>query len=346
MITVVLFLFTCIVDMTLANSYFYYKKDGEESPCKGLWQCDTNLDNTVNFNCTEESDECSCSDSNTFVACVNAFCSNHLYPFKPSPCTKDSYIFAQEQTDLTDEQQNPNSLNPSEGNTVSLNCTFHIKDNYKNHQYVVYWIKTENVVSTCVYSYDFNPHDGLHYNHHCNIDAELSKRISNISSEPSAQHNFHHLTINESQLSDSGRYRCVLNVLKKNNDWKVISDITVTVDKRTTTSKPDPVSTSAVPFYVTAALLVLLLLVIISVMILKKKRIKSRDTKNILEQSSRNKNQEETDCSPYAVGWGQETPQSLVQQPNAVIRTNGHNTNMTEPYSVLKFNSIYQSSDH
>ena len=94
----------------------------------------------------------------------------------------------------------------------------------------MFWIKTNTEMnSSCLHSYSLDYDLTSLYDFHCLIDDNLGQRLSNITSIPSESQYFSHLTIRNVTPADSGQYECVLQVSKK---WKVITNITVTVDMK------------------------------------------------------------------------------------------------------------------
>ncbi|KAI5626327.1 hypothetical protein C0J50_14317, partial [Silurus asotus] len=130
---------------------------------------------------------------------------------------------------VTTKSQERSSVELTEGGDVLLNCTFHFTAGYDQH-ITVYWIKTIERSSSCVYSYDLGTY-GLTYNHHCNLQDDLLHRLSNESDSKTS----HNIRIRNVTESDAGQYLCVLHVHthynKTRGNWKIIKNITVSVDK-------------------------------------------------------------------------------------------------------------------
>ncbi|KAK1802279.1 hypothetical protein P4O66_021947, partial [Electrophorus voltai] len=124
-----------------------------------------------------------------------------------------------------------NLVKVKEGESVPLHCSFTFTQNYEHKNFVVYWIKTSGKNSTCVYSYDFE-WNSIKRGHHCDVHGHLLDRLSNQTIEPYT----HNITIRAAMESDSGQYLCAIHVNTNNNggNWKVISNITVSLHKAKT----------------------------------------------------------------------------------------------------------------
>ncbi|KAI5619785.1 nucleoside diphosphate-linked moiety X motif 19 [Silurus asotus] len=91
-----------------------------------------------------------------FFECVSVLDSGFLFPFKPSPSTVTSYVVAHANEEMTTESEERSSVKLTEGEDVLLNCSFNFTAGYDHHEFTVYWIKTIERSSSCVYSYDLD----------------------------------------------------------------------------------------------------------------------------------------------------------------------------------------------
>ncbi|XP_017567150.1 paired immunoglobulin-like type 2 receptor alpha [Pygocentrus nattereri] len=332
-----------------------------------LTEDDKKLDFCTN-NHSESKPGCTLAVKSGFVACVKSLDPGFLYPFKPSPNIVRSYIVAVPNPHITSTPEETSSLTVPEGGSVSLNCSFTFTQEYNGVSFVVYWIKTVGESSTCVYSYDYNPYELLGLGHHCTIQEDLLNRLSN----QTEGQNSHNIRISEVMESDSGQYLCAVQVHPSNKNtaegnWKVIKSITVSVHKgkrpqptrttvtQTTTEKTTKKTTEETtkkatengsdddhlkPLYV-ALPIILCLLLIVLVVFIRKKCITSqgRQTGQQREEAP------DMDCSPYAVGNGEEGSSfgSKTADPGRE-----ESTPPTDPHSVVRMNSLYESlaSDH
>ncbi|KAG9261280.1 hypothetical protein AMEX_G26281 [Astyanax mexicanus] len=256
--------------------FIYKTKDKEEKlRCEtNKWQISTKSDNRIDLCCsvqcktgkTVELDDDDDDDDDDikkicskdkvsrslevkksgFYSCVKSLDPGRfLFPFKSSPNNViQSYIIAVQNSDLTLEPERRSSVNVSEGGSVILNCSFRFKPGYNKKPFTVYWIKTVNQSSTCIYSYD---RDGL--NHHCDEQKKLGKRLLNLNT---GQLN-HDIKISEVKSSDSGQYRCALQMdtsVKKGKSkvkWKVIENVTLRVYNPTPPHSTDQPETPTIP---------------------------------------------------------------------------------------------------
>ncbi|XP_046898775.1 uncharacterized protein LOC124482295 isoform X5 [Hypomesus transpacificus] len=204
------------------------------------WQMDLDQDNTIDCysNATKNILECENGPSKLkkvtsgFFACVYLSAEEQtppwLFPFKPKHQV-DFYIVALIEPNLTSAGTITNSVFKITGETVHLPCNFTIPT---KESYNVFWIKTNTEMnSSCLHSYSLDYDLTSLYDFHCLIDDNLRQRLSNITSIPSESQYFSNLTIRNVTPADSGQYECVLKVRKK---WKVITNITVTVDMKDT----------------------------------------------------------------------------------------------------------------
>ncbi|XP_060767450.1 uncharacterized protein LOC132874955 [Neoarius graeffei] len=130
---------------------------------------------------------------------------------------------------VTNKSEEKSSVEITEGEDGLLNCSFILTEGYNNREFIVYWIKTNEKNSNCVYSYNFE-RDGITFNHHCNVQEELLSRLSNHTEGS----NTHNIRISNVTESDAGQYLCALQVHihnNKNGNWKIIKNIRVSVHK-------------------------------------------------------------------------------------------------------------------
>ncbi|KAI5088601.1 hypothetical protein C0J45_21173 [Silurus meridionalis] len=133
------------------------------------------------------------------------------------------------QPEVTTKSEERSSVELTEGGDVLLNCTFNFTAGYDHQGFTVYWIKTIERSSSCVYSYDLDM-IAVEYNHHCNVQEDLLHRLSNQTDSKTS----HNIRIRNVTESDAGQYLCVLHVhthYTAKGNWKIINNITVSVDK-------------------------------------------------------------------------------------------------------------------
>ncbi|KAL7833445.1 hypothetical protein AOLI_G00284050 [Acnodon oligacanthus] len=300
-------------------------------------QCDhiridlTEDDEKLDF-CTNKTSQskpdCTLAVKSGFVACVKSLDPGFLRPFKPSPNVVRSFIVAVPNPNITSTPEETSALTVTEGESMSLNCSFTFTQEYNGVSFVVYWIKTVGKSSTCVYSYDYSIYE-LVLGHQCNIQEDLLNRLSHQTKEP----NSHNISISEVMESDSGQYLCAVQVQPNNKNtarkgnWKVIQRVTVSVHKgkrpqptRTTetqttteeTTKKTTEETSGVhplmPLFTSwPVCLCLLLSVWITFALIRKKASTAQGSQAVPLQSLQSgEAAPDTDGSPYAVGRGEE----------------------------------------
>ncbi|KAI5607215.1 hypothetical protein C0J50_9959, partial [Silurus asotus] len=131
---------------------------------------------------------------------------------------------------VTTKSEERSSVELTEGEDVLLNCSFNFTAGYDHQEFTVYWIKTIERSSSCVYSYDFEI-IAVKYYQHCNVQEDLFNRLSDQTYSKTR----HNIRIRNVTESDAGQYLCVLHVHTHNNktrgNWKIINNITVSVDK-------------------------------------------------------------------------------------------------------------------
>ncbi|KAJ8391590.1 hypothetical protein AAFF_G00087310, partial [Aldrovandia affinis] len=164
-------------------------------------------------------------------ACVQTQLKN-IYPFKSSD-QNDYFILAFATPEVVTTLAENRELKIPEGQPIILTCSFNFSEDFNEKPYVLYWMKTSGESSTCVHSYEADSY-GAHYDTHCSFAKGHLSRVSNITSvNPNSNPHLHNLTINNSTQLDSGQYVCALNVFKGSEGyWVVITNITVTVDKK------------------------------------------------------------------------------------------------------------------
>ncbi|XP_062327316.1 uncharacterized protein LOC134028030 [Osmerus eperlanus] len=337
------------------------------------WQMDLDQDNTIDCysNATEKILECENGSfkhkkvTSGFFACVDlsaeAQTAQWLFPFKPKDQV-DFYIVALIEPNLTSAGTITNSVSKITGETVHLPCnvTSPVKQSYN-----VFWIKTSRERnSSCLHSYSFDTDRGELYDFHCLIDENLRQRLSNTSSVPLQSQNVHHLTIGNVTLADSGQYECVLQVVKK---WKVITNITVTVDVKDIiqTSGETPLADSTpilntsdenrlidgnhlTVLYVMSALVLFCLFITAIVILVRKTEWLSKGSQSI--EIKRDQNGEDSlnsECSPYEVGWRDEEIYSLANLPEArdtFVSAQSEDKEAVELNPIMVNNNLYEAS--
>ncbi|XP_060715723.1 uncharacterized protein LOC132839011 isoform X1 [Tachysurus vachellii] len=200
------------------------------------------LNDTQKFCTNEDSDKveekCPLIATSGYFRCVTALDSVFLYPFAPSPNTVTSYIVAPANEFITNKSVERSSVMLTKGEDVLLNCSFDRTEGYDNIDFSVYWIKTIEKNSICVYSYEFEMYHGIKYNFKCNVQEDLIQRFSNQSDG----RNIHNIRISNVTESDAGHYLCALRVNTYNNAkvyWKIINNVTVSVHKGSEDNKSE-----------------------------------------------------------------------------------------------------------
>ncbi|XP_046695967.1 uncharacterized protein LOC124379603 isoform X2 [Silurus meridionalis] len=238
------------------TEFIYTVKEVQLICSTNKWEISTESDNKIDVSCTVEcvhheshvinlnniQKSCTKTDSDKvgencpliarsgFFRCVSALDSGFLFPFKPSPNTVTSYVVAHANEEMTTKSEERSSVELTEGGDVLLNCSFHFTAGYDHQGFTVYWIKTIERSSSCVYSYDLDM-IAVKYNHHCNMQEDLLHRLSDQTDSKTS----HNIRIRNVTESDAGQYLCVLHVHRHYNktkgNWKIINNITVNVDK-------------------------------------------------------------------------------------------------------------------
>lgn len=357
-VLLVIFLSKCLGH----TEFIYTAKDEVKLFCDtNKWETNTESDNNIDVNCTVEcvhgealklnntqnscknndsvkvGEKCSLIASSGFYRCVTALDSGFLFPFKPSPNTVTSYIVATANEEMTNKSEERSSVELTEGEDVLLNCSDIFTEEYDNKNFVVYWIKTIGKNSTCVYSYDFDLYTRIRYNPHCNVQEELLYRLSN-QTEGKITHN---IRISNVTDSDAGQYLCALQVHtqdKKKGKWKIINNITVSVQK----DKGPETAVNSTALIVCVTIPILLALAIATVWFIWKK-IKTSPGSQAIELQ-RNQNADDTEekadmeC-PYAVGCGEE--EIKFRSQGDTLKQEGHEESRAL-YSVMKLNDLYE----
>ncbi|KAJ8391592.1 hypothetical protein AAFF_G00087330, partial [Aldrovandia affinis] len=301
-------------------------------------------------------------------ACVQTQLKN-IYPFKSSD-QNDYFILAFATPKVVTTLAENRELKIPEGQPIILTCSFNFSKDFNGKPYVLYWMKTSGESSTCVYSYEADSY-GPRYDTHCSFAKGHLSRVSTITSgNPFSNPHLHNLTINTSTQLDSGQYVCALNVIKRSEGyWVVITNITVTVDKkepldrtttitdftvtvdkkeqsyRTTTitdltvtvDKKEPLErkgTSTIGVFAIA-------------FYMKKKNITAKGSEFVRKQRHQSgKETADPDCSPYAVSGRELEPYSVVRlsASPADCAEGGQAKVSAEPYSVVRLNSQYEAS--
>ncbi|XP_072527673.1 uncharacterized protein [Salminus brasiliensis] len=345
------------------------------------WQISRNSDNRIDLNCSVQcghdgsaevdddvgiSSFCKTKDSQLspgcsleveesgFYACVESLDAPHFfYPFKSSPNVLQSYIVAVQNRAWTLEPERRSSLNVSEGHSMTLNCSFNFSEKYKQNPFIIYWIKTVGNSSSCIYSFDLDDGYEQKFDHHCEEQERLRGRISNQTKDLST----HNITISGVMGSDSGQYRCALQMDtsvkegKSEVKWTVIENVTVSVhnpspphttDHPVTQKQPEePGKYGGLPIGLSVAIPTLLCLLLVVVVLIRKRCFKSAGSQ------AAQRNQEEAldmDCSPYAVGRGDQEYGSKGDSSKTADPSHEEPSAPPELYSIVRLNSLYDSS--
>ncbi|XP_046898771.1 uncharacterized protein LOC124482295 isoform X2 [Hypomesus transpacificus] len=328
------------------------------------WQMDLDQDNTIDCysNATKNILECENGPSKLkkvtsgFFACVYLSAEEQtppwLFPFKPKHQV-DFYIVALIEPNLTSAGTITNSVFKIPGETVHLPCNLTMPT---KQSYNLFWIKTNTEMnSSCLHSYSLDYDLSSRYDFHCLIDDNLGQRLSNITSIPSESQYFSHLTIRNVTPADSGQYECVLQVSKK---WKVITNITVTVDMKDIiiqTSDRTPIVPKSdenrlIVLYVMSALVLVCLLITTCVILVRKTEWLSKGSQSM--GIKRNQNGEDTlnsECSPYEVGWRDEEIYSLANLPEGrdnLVSAQSEDKEAVELNPTMVNNTLYEASAH
>ncbi|KAB5526006.1 hypothetical protein PHYPO_G00146720 [Pangasianodon hypophthalmus] len=362
-ILLLIFLSKCLGHTEL----IYTAKEEVKLFCRtNTWQISTESDNNIDVNCTVEcvhgeplklnnnlkscsnkhsdkvGEKCPLIASSGFFRCVTALDSGFLFPFKPSPNTVTSYIVATANEEMTTKSEERSSVELTEGEEILLNCSVIFTEEYNSRDFVVYWIKTIEKNSNCVYSYDFDTDTAIKYNHHCNVQEELLSRISN--QNEGQNRNIHNIRISNVTESDAGQYLCALQMHTNNKTkgmWKIINNITVSVPKDKA-SEIAANSADSTALYATIPILLALALVTVGFIW---KKIKTSPGSQAVELQSRNQNGDDTEdtadmeCSPYAVGSGEEEIKFRSKQDTLKQEAQEKSTDI---YSVVKENDLYE----
>ncbi|XP_041931168.1 uncharacterized protein LOC121694860 isoform X2 [Alosa sapidissima] len=383
-------LVVCLMIQCHGSSHFHYLQKGEEvtlscGTCQ--WEADVDSDNTVDCilsktrnysNKSEgptgkpklcdnkeikrsEPNVCDISIKRGFFACVNDFKSDScfIYPFKPCAHQVESFIVAQEEPDMVSAPVMESSVNVSAGGSVNLTCIFTTKGNYSNKAFVVYWIKTGAESSTCVYSFHFDSDYNAGFDGHCSIDKDLLLRRSNATKPSLTDTNTHNLMISNATHSDSGQYVCALRVNKNQQHWTIITNTTVTVGDPV---KPDvyieanPTTTGITtvefnPIYMTGVVVPIILIAVV-IILLRRRSAGTKAPQTVIFQSYQHGEAEDDndDCSPYAVSQREQEPMySLIQlteqKTDCSTSGNGELASKASGHkAIMKNNSIYETA--
>ncbi|TSK20051.1 hypothetical protein Baya_1599 [Bagarius yarrelli] len=258
------------------------------------WDRQTGFTCSVN-SCTKKvsdkvGEKCFLVAASGFYRCVTALDSGFLHPFKPSPNTVTSYIIITASQDMTNESEKSSLVQLTEGEFVLLNCSF--APEIDSTDFTVYWIKTTETSSDCLYSYEFSYHHIIQFNQQRNVQEELLYRISN----QTEGRNTHNIRISNLTGSDTGQYLCALHGNSKQETkgtWRIINHVTVDVYskeheilKNRTDDKESEragINTDFIPLYATIP--ILLALTIAAVVFIWKK-VQTTPVTNESEKSS------------------------------------------------------------
>ncbi|XP_031413801.1 uncharacterized protein LOC116217959 isoform X1 [Clupea harengus] len=250
------------------------------------------------------------------------------------------------QNDIVSGPVMENSVLVSGGESIHLTCTFKIKGYYSYNPFVVYWIKTGAQSSTCVYSFSYVSYGDSGFDDHCAIDKDLLLRRSHTSRPFLDDNNIHNLKISNATQSDRGQYLCVLQVNIYNQQyWAVITNTTVIVDN------PDSYLIYVIGVLVPVLLLLPVIIIIIIIILLKRKSAETKVSQTAITQRFQNGEEvDDDDCSPYAMGQGEQEPTySLIQLTNQKTDPvfSGDGELASDPSAdegIMRKNSIYETS--
>ncbi|XP_076147677.1 uncharacterized protein LOC143132197 isoform X1 [Alosa pseudoharengus] len=206
------------------NTYFHYLTDENAltlscDTCK--WQVDTDFDQSVDCNLSNssdaceqgcysmgeelckqieehKSDHCQITVRKGFFACVSAFDTRTIVPFETPPHHVDSFLVVPE---MFSKQMTNITVRVSEGESVTLTCDVMETNLFLFERHTLLWIRSS-----------------------------VDKSSSCASSTQLQRPGTHNLTIASASQADSGQYLCAVQT-EKIRMWRIISNITVTVDK-------------------------------------------------------------------------------------------------------------------
>ncbi|XP_031413805.1 uncharacterized protein LOC116217959 isoform X4 [Clupea harengus] len=158
--------------------------------------------------------------------------------------------------------------------------------------------------------------------------------------------NIHNLKISNATQSDRGQYLCVLQVNIYNQQyWAVITNTTVIVDN------PDSYLIYVIGVLVPVLLLLPVIIIIIIIILLKRKSAETKVSQTAITQRFQNGEEvDDDDCSPYAMGQGEQEPTySLIQLTNQKTDPvfSGDGELASDPSAdegIMRKNSIYETS--
>ncbi|XP_066509137.1 uncharacterized protein [Hoplias malabaricus] len=225
--------------------------------------------------------------------------------------------------------------------------------------------------------------EGIRVDHHCEVEETLNKRLSNRTIEYHT-HNIGINGVMESDSGQylCALHMDTSKTEKTNVKWKVIERVTVSVskDKTPTTARTEktpeethePVSVSKdktsqspettrtektheekpeeregsklLSVYIAVPVLLCVLLVVVVVFI-KKRRMISQGSQSAQKSCHSREDNVYTDCSPYAIGTGEEEHHFAPKKESSKMLDPGckESTPALDPYSVVRLNSLYES---
>ncbi|XP_048473125.1 uncharacterized protein LOC125487102 [Rhincodon typus] len=159
------------------------------------------------------------------------------------PGCEDHHLFLVVNLSESDEtfstDKNPSSLTVSERDNVTLTCQFEL---VKSHPFTLLWITSENKCLSSIHTAEYAVYSNLR----CCVDGKSAQRIFNHTSPNLTDKiQFLNLTIRSLEVTDGGRYLCVLHGMEAGKPiWKIAANISLTVTESSMESTHSPTSAS------------------------------------------------------------------------------------------------------
>ncbi|XP_059496166.1 uncharacterized protein LOC125446882 [Stegostoma tigrinum] len=159
------------------------------------------------------------------------------------PGCEDHHLFLvvnlSEPDEIFSTDKNPTSLTVSERDNVTLTCQFELR---KTRPFTLLWITSENKCLSSIHTEQYE----VHSNARCCVDGKSAQRIFNHTSpNPTEKIQFLNLTIHSVEMTDSGRYLCVLHGMESGQPvWKIAANISLNVTESCMESTHSPTSAS------------------------------------------------------------------------------------------------------
>ncbi|KAJ7986128.1 hypothetical protein DPEC_G00347580 [Dallia pectoralis] len=151
-------------------------------------------------------------------------------------------------------------------------------------------------------------------------------------------------------LNYSGQYVCALYILESEDKWygKVIYNITVTVQDNRELNNTNQTTPDLTILYVVGGLLLMCLFV--TVIVMRKKTKNSQAKHQTLRMNGNQDGAETLECSPYAVGRGDQDPHSRTKHPevrdHVTLQNEADGHPSAELYSVVMISPEYEAIDN